>query len=270
MISQAKELGIHQEQTASAMTYSPSDRADLMFQQVLYSHYYATAQTGHAPMFRPGEFDSLVFASRPVVDPDAQVALVARRSLTEILLLNTQILMGIHDPNNKTLGLDWLMRAEERWAAWCAAWVRDGRTTGIVFVDQFLQVLWDWGRLVLRATTLNDPRLSVASYAVLARSACSILLRYHSIYRHVTYNLVWQHLRHVVTCAHIVLLCYWRFELSKAEAEQNLKMAAWMLSLMVPRWTNQASDARRKIINVANALGMYKPFLTRTDKQASP
>ncbi|KLT42468.1 hypothetical protein CC85DRAFT_292105 [Cutaneotrichosporon oleaginosum] len=36
MIAQAKDLGIHQDQGGSA--YSPSDRADLMFVQVLYSH----------------------------------------------------------------------------------------------------------------------------------------------------------------------------------------------------------------------------------------
>lgn len=38
MVSQARDLGIHQEQTASAQTYIPSDRADLMFVQVVYSH----------------------------------------------------------------------------------------------------------------------------------------------------------------------------------------------------------------------------------------
>lgn len=38
MISQSKELGIHQETTAMQHSYAPSDRADLMFLQVLYAH----------------------------------------------------------------------------------------------------------------------------------------------------------------------------------------------------------------------------------------
>lgn len=38
MVSQAKDLGIHQEQTANAQAYTPSDRADLMFVQVVYCH----------------------------------------------------------------------------------------------------------------------------------------------------------------------------------------------------------------------------------------
>lgn len=38
MISQAKELGIHRESTAVQHSYSPADRADLMFVQILYAH----------------------------------------------------------------------------------------------------------------------------------------------------------------------------------------------------------------------------------------
>ena len=38
MVSQAKDLGIHQEQTSNAQAYTPSDRADLMFVQVVYNH----------------------------------------------------------------------------------------------------------------------------------------------------------------------------------------------------------------------------------------
>jgi hypothetical protein len=38
MIAQAKDLGIHQEQVGVLPSYSPSDRADLMFMQVLYAH----------------------------------------------------------------------------------------------------------------------------------------------------------------------------------------------------------------------------------------
>lgn len=38
MVSQAKELGIHQEQSANAKAYDSSDFADLMFVQVVYCH----------------------------------------------------------------------------------------------------------------------------------------------------------------------------------------------------------------------------------------
>lgn len=38
MISQAKELGIHKEGEEMSSVYSPADRADLMFIQILYAH----------------------------------------------------------------------------------------------------------------------------------------------------------------------------------------------------------------------------------------
>lgn len=37
-IAQSKDLGIHKEDALLASSYSPADRADLMFVQVLYSH----------------------------------------------------------------------------------------------------------------------------------------------------------------------------------------------------------------------------------------
>lgn len=95
----------------------------------------------------------------------------------------------------------------------------------------------------------------MASLAVLARSTAKILECYYDIYLHVEYNLVWQHLRHLVTCAHVVIIAFWRFELTKTEAETALGQTVWMLSLMEPKWKMQASEARRKILMIANALG---------------
>lgn len=95
----------------------------------------------------------------------------------------------------------------------------------------------------------------MGSLTVLARAATRILECYGDIYRRLVYNLVWQHLRHVVTCAHIIIIAYWRFELTKPEAEHVLGLATWILSLMEPRWGRQVSEANRKITLVANALG---------------
>ena len=86
----------------------------------------------------------MTFRSRPILDPDAVVALIVRRSLTELLVLNTQAMMNIHDSRNATMPLDWLLRVEEKWDLWCSTWVMEGRTTGNVFTDPFLGVLWDW------------------------------------------------------------------------------------------------------------------------------
>lgn len=95
----------------------------------------------------------------------------------------------------------------------------------------------------------------MASLAVLSRSAVKIVSCYHEIYLHLEFNLVWQHLRHLATCAHILIIAFWRFELTKAEAETALGQAVWMISLMEPKWREQASEAKRKILLIANALG---------------
>ncbi|BEJ13130.1 hypothetical protein CspHIS471_0303040 [Cutaneotrichosporon sp. HIS471] len=253
MISQAKELGIHQDQGSAA--YSPADRADLMFVQVLYSHYWTTALTGRPPLIRPGEFENMTFRSRPVPE-DQAVVLVPRRSLMELLVLNTQLMMNLHDSRNARLSLDWLLRIEDRWDTWCATWVSQGRTTGNKVTDPFLSVLWDWGRLTVRAVTLNDSRLSMSSLAVLTRSATKIIACYYDFYLYHEYNLMWLHFRHLVTCAHIVIIAHWRFELTKPEAEIALSHALWMIGLMEARWGRQASEARRKILQVANALSL--------------
>lgn len=117
------------------------------------------------------------------------------------------------------------------------------------------------GCLSLRASTLTDTRLDLATLAVLSRSASQIIETY---YRRLHYSGLWLNLRQISTCAHTILLCYHRHAMSKIEAEQSLSMAAWMLGLMEPRWTVQATEARRKIILVASALGesWYSPLTT--------
>lgn len=94
---------------------------------------------------------------------------------------------------------------------------------------------------------------------MLARSAVQILSRYRYVYENEIYNLVWQHWKHILTCAHIVLLCFWRYELTKDEAEQNLSTALWLLKLAEPRWGDQARMAREKIESVAGAFGEMVP-----------
>jgi hypothetical protein len=95
----------------------------------------------------------------------------------------------------------------------------------------------------------------MSSLAVLARSATQIIVRYNAIYRRLPYNLMWQHLRQITTCAHVLLLCYWRYELTKSETEVSLSLAVWMIGLMEPRWREQAADAKRKIILIAESIG---------------
>lgn len=191
--------------------------------------------------------------------------LVPKRALTELLALNTQLIMSVHDPKNPQLSLDWLLRVEERWESWQSKYIADGRTTGNMTTDPFVGVLWEWyvlkwhtdsrGRITLRLLTVNDRRLAMSSLTILARSAVKILDAYSKMYLDLAYNLVWQHVRHVVTCAHLVLLCFWRYEMTKAEAETSLGLATWMLGLMEPRWGVSASESRRKIVAVAEMMG---------------
>lgn len=95
-------------------------------------------------MFKPGEFDTIILPpSRPVMS-DPPAALVPRQPYLELTLLNTQLLLNLHDETVPSLSVDWLLRIEERWAVWLRAWVREGRTTGVRFADPFVGVLWDW------------------------------------------------------------------------------------------------------------------------------
>lgn len=134
------------------------------------------------------------FRSRPINDDDAVVALVVRRSFTELLILNTQLMINLHDSRNSTLSIDWLLGVESKFASWCNTWVMDGRTTGNVYTDPFLGVLWDWGRMTLRLAARGDKRVAMASLSVLARSATQVIHRYGPIYRKLPVNLMHQHL----------------------------------------------------------------------------
>lgn len=109
--------------------------------------------------------------------------------------------------------------------------------------------------MLLRAATLEDVRLSMSSLAILARSSAQILARYHEWYSTQNYNLAWQHLRQITTCAHVTLICYCRQELLKRETEATLASAIWILGLAEPRWTTFAQSTREKLGLVADALG---------------
>jgi hypothetical protein len=91
--------------------------------------------------------------------------------------------------------------------------------------------------------------------AILARASTQILTAYHEWYSTQSFNLMWQQLRHVITCAHITILCHSRYELLKEEAEANLVKVFWILALSEPRWTVQVQSARSKVEQMASAFG---------------
>lgn len=120
--------------------------------------------------------------------------------------------------------------------------------------------------MIVRAAVIEDFRFAVSCLSVLARSASQILTRYQDFYISQHYNLVWQHLRHIVTAAHVTLLCFWRFELTKREAEQSLSTAISILHLFQPRWGMQASGPRERIEAIALRFGTLR-LLTRLTVQ---
>jgi hypothetical protein len=115
--------------------------------------------------------------------------------------------------------------------------------------------LTDRGRIMLRSATLDDERFTMSSMAILARASTQILTAYHEWYSTQSFNLMWQQLRHVITCAHITILCHVRFELLREEAEANLVKVFWILALSEPRWTDQVQSARSKIEQMASVFG---------------
>ena len=106
---------------------------------------------------------------------------------------------------------------------------------------------------MLWSACLRDDRLSCTSWAGLARGAIHIISKYRNLYTTASYNFVWTHLRRIITSAHLVMLCYWRCELEKGEAEQALCIALYLLELSSTRWPS-AVPAKGKIETVAKSL----------------
>lgn len=102
---------------------------------------------------------------------------------------------------------------------------------------------------------IRDPRFATSSLAVVSRSCAEILGRYRDFYLTGYYNLVHQHLRHFVTCAHLVIYCFWKYAMMKREAEELLSIASWLIQFFEPRWGDQALHARLKLHLVAGAFG---------------
>lgn len=115
--------------------------------------------------------------------------------------------------------------------------------------------------------TMNDRRVSVASMAVMARSASKLIEVYYGMISSEMYNCMWTQLRQVTTCAHVVLFLLTKYEIRKAEAEDLLSKACWILDLWAVRWKKQAADARAKILMVAQAMGLDVPIIHRSDSQ---
>lgn len=94
-------------------------------------------------MIKPGEFTSLSVQFRSVSD-DHDIAIVPRRPMVEILLLNTQMFSQIWDSKNPTMSMDWMLRMEERWDNWVNTWIGEGQTSGLSKADYFIFSIWEW------------------------------------------------------------------------------------------------------------------------------
>ena len=218
-------------------------------------------------MIKVGEFDTMIFKIQTPQDGTVPSGLYPSPAIYDLTLLHNQLLLNLHDQDTPELTVEWLLRVEERLALWSRSWVSAKQTGGRI--DLIVGILYDWyvpqerhtltirGRIMLRAATLEDERFLMSSMAILARASTQILTAYYEWYSTQTFNLMWQQLRHVVTCAHITILCHVRFELLKEEAEANLVKVFSILALSEPRWTDQVKSARMKIEQVATAFGQY-------------
>lgn len=141
-IDQARELGLHNEQAAMAQTFAPGDRAELMYSQILYAHLVTCGTEDQAPLIRPGEFDSIFLQDD--ARPPADAAIATSHLAVELALLNTQVLLNLHDTKLASMSTLWLLRVEERWGYWRDSWNASGQTTGWKLADSFLCISWDW------------------------------------------------------------------------------------------------------------------------------
>lgn len=102
-----------------------------------------TCGTGdHTPLIQPGEFDTILFEGQTQHVADAAISI--HPLALELALLNTQVLLNLHDAKLENMPTAWLLRIEERWGYWRDSWNANGQTTGSQTADPFLCILWDW------------------------------------------------------------------------------------------------------------------------------
>jgi hypothetical protein len=280
MVWQARELNIHRKATASA--YPPEDNADILFFHVIFSDCYYATLCGLPPYFKFGEFDAELRA-RPLDDhnQNKELAFGNQPLLLRLVLLQSELLKQIHEGTTDTLSTDFVLRFEAKWTNWLDAFIGEQRSTGSRLADNFCNVHYHWSvvcqadfvgecpradrprhvlpprnrdRIMLRSACVSNPLLTVSSLAIIARSATQILLAYRAIYRTRVYNLAWPQLRRVVTCAQLILQCYWRYELQKEEAETAMRIVFELLDTLRARWRS-ASTARDSLWELTMGLG---------------
>lgn len=196
-----------------------------------------------------------MFANSETSRVDEPESVHPRQAVVDLTMVTNRLLMDLHSADLACLSSTWLLSQEEQWDTWLRGWTKVERSTGHNRIDPFGGILWSWGRMLMRTATLDDERYSMSSIAIMARSASQILARYHDWYAAESYNLAWQHLQHIVTCAQVTLFCHIRQELLRKETETNLASALWILGLAEPRWTSFARVSRERIQAIGIALG---------------
>lgn len=89
----------------------------------------------------------------------------------------------------------------------------------------------------------------------MARAASNMIESCASAMSFMMYNAIWTQLRQMITCAHVILYLYSKYEVRRPEAEDLLSKACWVIDLFSVRWRKPASDARAKILMVAQVFG---------------
>jgi len=216
---------------------------------------YSVGLTGASPLLKPDEFVDMLANSQTSSQMDDVDPVQPRQAVVDLTVLTNRLLMDLHAPDLPCLTSTWLLAHEESWDRWLRGWTVFENSSRRNRIDPFAGILWSWGRMLMRSATLDDGRYAMTSIAIMARSATQILARYHDWYSTENYNLAWQHLQHIVTCAHVTLFCHIRQELLAKETEVNLASALWILGLAEPRWTSFAKVSKERIQAIALALG---------------
>jgi len=103
-----------------------------------------TSASRRPPIIGPGEYDTIAFRSAKRHIGPKEIAVVTKPSMTELILLNTQLQLNMADRSNTLLAIEWALRIEERWAAWLNAWISEKNTTGNTLADLFVGILYQW------------------------------------------------------------------------------------------------------------------------------
>lgn len=116
------------------------------------------------------------------------------------------------------------------------------------------QIHYNWARIALRAPFLRDPLLRHSSLSICARAALAIVQFHRHVVSAALLNLPWMQVRRMTISIYIILIAFWRGEITRSECEQALDSSLEVLCVLGTRWAS-ALQVQQIVIQLATRSG---------------